>query len=403
MQQLISWIDHHLYGMACDWYIKRLSRNDTLANDTHQAGPYIPKTFIFRVLPDLHNEQERNPRVVLRTTILGQTQRDVTAIWYNNKLFGQTRNEVRLTNFGGRESVLLDPESTGSIALFAFYRDMDGAQYGCDIWVSQSREEEDYIQEVFGQIEPNTKHSVTLFADGSDSLMELRVRPQDGCMLRADEIDERWHEQFPSSTHIINLVLRRRPFRQHNLDALLLDRRECEYVLFQSIEEVIVQRRLERHFVSVHDFIAYAQTVLQRRKARSGRSLELHVYHMLKEYGLQEEQHFSYNKVTEQNKMPDFVFPSIHAYNNPAYPAEKLRMLAVKTTVKDRWRQILNEADRIPIKHLLTLQEGVSDNQWREMRDAGVMLVVPQPIQKFYPDYMHREILSLAEFVRLVV
>ena len=115
--------------MACDWYIKRLSRNDTLANDTHQAGPYIPKTFIFRVLPDLHNEKVLNPRVILRTTILGQTQRDVTAIWYNNKLFGQTRNEVRLTNFGGRESVLLDPESTGSIALFAFYRDMDGAKY----------------------------------------------------------------------------------------------------------------------------------------------------------------------------------------------------------------------------------------------------------------------------------
>lgn len=401
MQQLISWIDHHLYGLTCDWYIKRLSRNDTLANNTHQAGPYIPKSFMFRVLPNLHNKTVLNPRVVLRTTILGQIQQDVTAIWYNNKLFGQTRNEVRMTNFGGRESILLDPESTGSIALFAFYATADG-QYECAIWVSQNREEEDYIQEVFGSIEPNTKHAVTLFSDGSGGLTGLIGQPLDGCVLQADEIDEQWHTQFPSSTHILNLVLRRRPFRQQNIDALLLNRRECEYVLFQSIEEVVVKRRIEQHFTTVHDFIAYAQTVLQRRKARSGRSLELHVHHLLKECGLQEDVHFAYNKVTEQNKMPDFVFPSIQAYNDPSYPAHQLRMLAVKTTVKDRWRQILNEADRIATKHLLTLQEGVSDNQWREMQDAGVTLVVPQPIQKFYPTYMQVGIVSLAEFVRLV-
>jgi hypothetical protein len=55
-------------------------------------------------------------------------------------------------------------------------------------------------------------------------------------------------------------------------------------------------------------------------------------------------------------------------------------MLAAKTTCKDRWRQILNEADRIPAKHLLTLQEGVSEGQFREMNDAGVRLVVPRAL-----------------------
>lgn len=29
------------------WYIKRLSANDTLATGGHQAGPYIPKDFLF--------------------------------------------------------------------------------------------------------------------------------------------------------------------------------------------------------------------------------------------------------------------------------------------------------------------------------------------------------------------
>jgi hypothetical protein len=49
-------------------------------------------------------------------------------------------------------------------------------------------------------------------------------------------------------------------------------------------------------------------------------------------------------------------------------------MLAAKTTVKDRWRQVLNEANRIETKHLLTLQEGVPEGQFTEMQDAKVNL-----------------------------
>lgn len=57
-------------------------------------------------------------------------------------------------------------------------------------------------------------------------------------------------------------------------------------------------------------------------------------------------------------------------------------MLAVKTTCKDRWRQVLNEADKINNIHLFTLQEGVSLTQFREMQSAGVKLVVPLPLHK---------------------
>ena len=66
------------------------------------------------------------------------------------------------------------------------------------------------------------------------------------------------------------------------------------------------------------------------------------------------------------------LFPSAEAYHDSTFPSERLKMLAVKTTCRDRWRQILNEADRIPAKHLLTLQEGVSESQFREVTGAGV-------------------------------
>ena len=123
---------------------------------------------------------------------------------------------------------------------------------------------------------------------------------------------------------------------------------------------------------------------------------------VLRECGLREEYDFSYNKVTEQHKTPDFIFPSIAAYTDPQFPTAQLYMLAVKTTVKDRWRQILQEADRIQTKHLLTLQEGVSDNQWQEMRQAGVVLVVPTPLKHHYPAHMQADILSVQEFIDLV-
>ncbi len=77
-------------------------------------------------------------------------------------------------------------------------------------------------------------------------------------------------------------------------------------------------------------------------------------------------------------------------------------MLAAKTTCKDRWRQILNEADRIKVKHLLTLQEGLSVNQFKEMASAGVKLVVPSRLHRTYPKQIRPDLLSLGEFIRKV-
>lgn len=141
------------------------------------------------------------------------------------------------------------------------------------------------------------------------------------------------------------------------------------------------------------------QTILQRRKARSGRSLELHTREIFLEEGLIEDTHFAHQPVSEQGKTPDFLFPSTTAYRDPTFPPEQLRMLAVKTTCKDRWRQILNEADRIPGKHLLTLQEGVSETQFGEMTNAGVRLVVPLGLTDKFPKSVQPHLQSLESFI----
>src|SRR5690606_8014130 len=140
--------------------------------------------------------------------------------------------------------------------------------------------------------------------------------------------------------------------------------------------------RIAGGFESVDAFVEFAGSLTNRRKSRSGRSLELHARQIFRE----EDVAFSWTSKTEDRKTPDFIFPSIEAYHDSTWPAERLRMLAAKTTCKDRWRQIINEADRIPVKHLLTLQEGVSVAQHNEMEQHGVQLVVPRQLISAYPE-----------------
>ena len=108
--------------------------------------------------------------------------------------------------------------------------------------------------------------------------------------------------------------------------------------------------------------------------------------------------------VTEGNKRPDFVFPSELAYHDFTFPTHKLTTLAAKTTCKDRWRQILNEADRLRDgrKYLCTLQQGISAAQMDEMDAERVILVVPHAYIGTYPKDRQNRIWTIGKFVTYV-
>ena len=182
-------------------------------------------------------------------------------------------------------------------------------------------------------------------------------------------------------------------------DERLLRRRDCEYEIFQSVEEAVELPRIKEGFGNIKDFLSLAQSILQRRKARSGLSLELQTREIFTEEELREGEQFSYAAESEPRRRPDFLFPSQARYLDPAHPPNQLRMFAVKTTCRDRWRQILNEADRITTKHLLTLQEGVSVKQFQEMQESGVRLVVPAGLKNSYPEDVRPELITLESFI----
>ena len=70
-------------------------------------------------------------------------------------------------------------------------------------------------------------------------------------------------------------------------------------------------------------------------------------------------------------------------------------MLGVKSTCKDRWRQVLSEAVRIPSKHLLTLETAISTNQTEEMRAKALQLVVPCGLHVSYSDNQRGWLMSI--------
>ena len=77
-------------------------------------------------------------------------------------------------------------------------------------------------------------------------------------------------------------------------------------------------------------------------------------------------------------------------------------MLGSKSTCKDRWRQILSEADRIETKHLLTLESAISENQTREMDAQKVRLILPAALHQTYNKLQQAWLLDVGEFLELI-
>lgn len=168
--------------------------------------------------------------------------------------------------------------------------------------------------------------------------------------------------------------------------------------LFRTLEREIVGQRIQHGFNSVDEFVSFSLSVQNRRKSRVGHALENHLEAVLRHNKVA----FQRGARTEGSVRPDFLFPGEAAYRDLRVSSPPLRMLAAKTTCKDRWRQILSEAARIPNKHLCTLETAISSTQTAEMAGHGVTLVLPSSVARTYTRAQAEAALSLQGFVELV-
>lgn len=171
-----------------------------------------------------------------------------------------------------------------------------------------------------------------------------------------------------------------------------------EELLFRTLERQIVGERLIEPFESVESFISFSLSVQNRRKSRVGHALENHLEAVFKASSIG----YQRGVKTEGNSKPDFLFPSAAAYHAATSGASGINMLAAKSTCKDRWRQILAEAEKIPHKHLFTLETAISSSQTTEMINQNVQLVVPPSVANTYLPMQQSILISLEQFVALV-
>ncbi|MBU6952743.1 type II restriction endonuclease [Hahella sp. HN01] len=189
-------------------------------------------------------------------------------------------------------------------------------------------------------------------------------------------------------------------------DLVLMTWMEREEILFRTLERYLIADRLSQGFTSeenaavadVDGFLSFSLSVQNRRKSRVGLALENHLELLLKENGLR----YTRTAATENKSKPDFLFPGEKEYHDPTFDPLRLTMLGVKSTCKDRWRQVLAEANRINEKHLLTLETAISTNQTDEMAARRLQLILPRSLHQTYTQAQQAWLMDVEAFIGLV-
>lgn len=365
-------------------YCKFLSANDTKLTKANQAGYLVSKSAweLF-----LTNEPKKGENVKKDIVIKWQDDFETNSIF---TYYGAAKNEFRLTGFG-RKFPFREESNTGDLFILC------KIQQSC--FKAFILSHDDDIENFFA--------ATNITSTETNKLIPKREqKPEDKLLQCFLAFISSLKVDFPTTFELArnarncyNKTFKISPkIIQANPDKEILGWLNAEFQLFKAIENNRYSKRIQTPFTTVEELVETANTILNRRKSRAGKSLEHHLEEVFSTFGL----FYETQAVTEGNKKPDFLFPNVKAYLNPKFDDRKLVVLASKTTCKDRWRQVLNEADRVKTKHLFTLQQGISQNQLEEMYKYNVRLVVPEPYLKSFPKEFRKRILTLETFISYI-
>lgn len=236
-------------------------------------------------------------------------------------------------------------------------------------------------------------------------LDELGIEPEEPEADRLDGLIERFGLVFPTTRVFSDLARTSLPevSAADDPDRALIEWMDREEQLFRRLERRVVADRIGGGFhapggADVDGFLSFSLSVQNRRKSRAGQALENHLEAVFEAQGIR----YVRGAETENRNKPDFLFPGQEEYRDATFPVERLTMLGAKSTLKDRWRQVLSEAIRIEEKHLLTLEPGISENQTDEMQIKRLQLVVPRRLHGTYRLTQQAWLMDVAGFLSVV-
>ncbi|WP_424992250.1 type II restriction endonuclease [Oceaniradius stylonematis] len=393
----------------------------------HFEGVAAKQLSAVETSPDTSNQHEFNGTAALRRIFgdadrrgiptrfmwLGGEQAGITSestiSWYDARRRHETRTEYRLYYPANEVTALME---AGDMFFLALRRD------GTAVVIITPAEStlHNQLRWLFGlDREPELQFTVREIRDGQDAeldftarfiLDELGIELEEPEAVLLDRLLEQFDGAFPSTREFSAVARGSLPEIEPGVDdpdAVLMAWLEREEALFRRLERHLVSDRLRDGFMrqgaaDVDGFLAFSLSVQNRRKARAGQSLENHLQEIFAARGIR----FDRGAVTEGGHKPDFLFPGITEYHDRTFPTAHLTMLGAKSSLKDRWRQVLTEAERIPAKHLLTLEPAISEKQTAQMQAAHLQLVLPKSIHASYLPTQQDWLLTLTGFIEQV-
>ncbi|MEQ8783986.1 MAG: type II restriction endonuclease [Roseibium album] len=397
-------------GFLSDYFegvaVKRLSKVETSPSSSNQHEFNGSKA-----LRDLFGDEDRK-NIPTRFIWLGGEQAGVTAesviSWYDARRKHPTRTEYRLYYPANDVTVLMEEGETFFLALrrddtaMVIFTPAGSTVQNQLLWLFSQEEEPELefsAHEIGGNQDAELDFTVRYVLD------ELGIELEELESDKLDSLIERFGMKFPTTREFSALARSSLPeitVRENSDDALVawLEREEA---MFRRLERHIVSERLQNGFyeegdADVDGFLAFSLSVQNRRKSRAGQSLENHLEAIFRGNGVT----YSRGALTENRNKPDFLFPGSERYHDTDFPAERLTMLGAKLTLKDRWRQVLAEAERIDRKHLLTLEPAISEYQTEQMKGVNLQLVLPKRLHQSYRESQRKWLMTISDFIDLV-
>lgn len=380
--------------------IKKLSRNDCSWADGHghQFGCYIPRDLMgASFFPSLVNVNSAKPHIF---------ESQVKTIWPNSGEIRESRlvhysnkgNEVHFTGVPRDEFACLTP---ASLLVGGVLTKQIGDVSHWFMIVDASTETAELLESIFnldatfhfGLFDP------TLISNFAKTVTELLI----------EEIEE--HIRNGTLPHFIASVARlpepsyfavaaqQQYMLQHGLenldpyllanpgDAIMSISRDIEFKLYKQAElrhraaEVIrIVTAGGTNIVSaiIRGFPELDATFLsasQHRKSRGGRSFEFHVARLLSDGNIEFEE-----QAITGGRRPDFVLPSLQVLNSKKRSISGAMVLSVKTTLRERWKQVALERFACEV-YLGTVDDRVSSAAILDMATHGICLVVPESLK----------------------
>lgn len=372
-------------NVSTDAFCRFITVNDTGENGSHQSGFYIPKCAASLLFdkPGVKGEnKDRYVKISWQDTFIT----DSRFIYYGKG----SRNEYRITRFG-KGFEFLTADNVGNLLIIC--------KLSKDDYSAIILSKDDDIDSFFAYYNLSSEKTNQLIDKGRELSLNDRLSMEIYDWLTRYSFFPDTSTMASTASSIYNKCNKIKDRDILRLpDKLLLEWIDTEYKIFHLLEEKIYKPIYSAPFEDCQSLISFSNEILNRRKSRAGKSLERHLANIFDINNLK----YSAQAVTESNKKPDFIFPGIDEYHNFLFPVDKLTFLGAKTTCKDRWRQVLNEADRIEHKYLFTLQQGISSNQLKEMKSERLSLVVPAAYKNSFDKRYHGDILTLKDFISMV-